>query len=346
MKSHKIKIIISILLTVIFLIIAFKNIDFKTLLQTLKNMNFFWLIPFVGLTIFGMWIRAIRWKYLLKARGDFKASRLFSPLMIGFMANSLLPFRVGEFARAYTMGKKENFSPTTSFATIILERVFDGIALLACLAIVFQFMPIADTQTTLNFGKYELNYAMIKSASKGFSYMIFIVLIGVLMLAVEKTKDIMVSIINSFKFIPQKIRDFMINMVNKIAHGFHSIRDIKSTLWIIFYSFLTWIIVGFSLQMLSWGFDDISISFMQGMAVMIIICFAITIPSVPGYWGLYELGCWFGLTVLGIQSDKSIAMGYALILHSMQMFPIIIIGLYYLWKEGFSLKEISSNTTG
>ena len=65
------------------------------------------------------------------------------------------------------------------------------------------------------------------------------------------------------------------------------------------------------------------------------------IPCAPGYWGLYEIGVVTALALLEIQKDASVAFGYSLIIHFFQIVPIAIIGLYYLWKEGFSLAEIS-----
>ena len=81
-----------------------------------------------ALTIFGFWLRAFRWRWLLSKR--IAIGSLFSATMIGFMANNLLPLRLGEFVRAWALGRREHMSKSTVFATVGVERVLDMLTLL------------------------------------------------------------------------------------------------------------------------------------------------------------------------------------------------------------------------
>ena len=102
-----------------------------------------------------------------------------------------------------------------------------------------------------------------------------------------------------------------------------------------------WISVGWSVQLMSYGFKDLSISFLQANAIVIIICIAIALPSVPGYWGLYEVGCLFAILVLGITSNRNDAISFSLVIHLGQILVSVGIGMFYFIKEGLTLQEVS-----
>ena len=115
----------------------------------------------------------------------------------------------------------------------------------------------------------------------------------------------------------------------------------KTLLMIIFYSFIIWILVGVSLQVMSYGFEEINMNFWQAMLIVIIICITISIPSAPGYWGLYEFGCLLAMSLLGIQQHREISLSFSLVIHSGQMFPIIAIGLYCFIREQVSYETLT-----
>ena len=64
------------------------------------------------------------------------------------MANNVLPLRLGEFVRAYVIGRREKLSVSASFATIVIERVFDGCTVVLFMAVALLFSPFhLDPQT-------------------------------------------------------------------------------------------------------------------------------------------------------------------------------------------------------
>src|SRR5204862_5789578 len=83
--------------------------------------------------------------WLISVGRKLPLGRLYSATMIGFMANNLLPLRLGEFVRARALGRRENLSKTTVFATVVVERVVDMITLLAIFGIALLLHPIAAT---------------------------------------------------------------------------------------------------------------------------------------------------------------------------------------------------------
>ncbi|MCX7717011.1 MAG: flippase-like domain-containing protein, partial [Candidatus Sumerlaeaceae bacterium] len=79
----------------------------------------------------------------------------------------------------------------------------------------------------------------------------------------------------------------------------------------------------------------------RGTAIMVITCFAILIPAAPGYWGLMQIGIIFGMFLLNVETNYPRALAYALVLHSLQYFPIVAVGMFCLYREHVSLSEVT-----
>ena len=109
--------------------LAFRGVDLQEVGHSFTQVRTVWLLPVLASIFVRFWLTAIRWQVLLRPVKRIGIHRLFAVTMIGFMANNVLPARMGEFVRAYALGRSESLSTPLSFATIVLERVFDGFTL-------------------------------------------------------------------------------------------------------------------------------------------------------------------------------------------------------------------------
>jgi uncharacterized protein (TIRG00374 family) len=130
------KIIISIIISIFFAILIIDKIDYNKTIGALHAANYAFIPIAVILSIVTNIVRTYRWKHIINPVKNISIPSLFSGVSIGYMANNLLPARLGEFVRAYIMGKKEGISKSATLATIVLERIFDGLALLFFLGII------------------------------------------------------------------------------------------------------------------------------------------------------------------------------------------------------------------
>jgi uncharacterized membrane protein YbhN (UPF0104 family) len=142
MKNSRVQLAVGIVFSLVFLLLALRGVSLHDLWTAIRSFNWLWAVPFVGLTLFSMWLRAWRWRYFLLPTADLSTRRLFGPMMAGFAINGLLPARLGEFARAYVLGRKESLPFPRLFGTIVVERIFDTLVLLGLLAYVFTTIEI------------------------------------------------------------------------------------------------------------------------------------------------------------------------------------------------------------
>jgi hypothetical protein len=129
-------------ITAVFLALLVLRFDFAEMRESLGSANYVYLIPAIGIYFISLYIRSFRWSYVLRPFASTRTSRLFPVVMVGYMANNVLPMRIGEFARSYYLSTREPVRGSTALATILIERVFDGLVLLFFLAIGTLFLPV------------------------------------------------------------------------------------------------------------------------------------------------------------------------------------------------------------
>ncbi len=340
LKSARTQFIIGLVISILALWWTLRPVNLSDLWSAIRSFRWPWAFPFLVLTFLSMWFRALRWRYLMLPTGSFSAGRLFSPMMAGFAINSLFPARAGEFLRASVLGIRERLPFSAVFATIVLERIFDSITLLVLAAVTFSLIRI-DPELQVVYGNLPpLTGEKLKAASVHFSYFCAVLLgisVGILWPPLRRLVE---QLIRAIPFAPRRVREKIAAMVESFASGLSSLASPKSIIFVSLYSVAVWVSVGLSMQVLALGFPGMKMTVIQGVVITVITCIAILIPAAPGYWGLMEIGIVFGLLVLGIEREQDRALAYAFVCHSLQIFPIIAVGLFCLYREGFSLHEV------
>ena len=121
-----------VLVSVVTLALLVLLVDRDELWHSLRSANYLYLAPAIVLYFIGQWFRALRWQYLLSPIARISAKRLYPVIIIGYLANNVLPARLGELVRAvYLARREEEVSVPASIATLSVERLYDGVTLLA-----------------------------------------------------------------------------------------------------------------------------------------------------------------------------------------------------------------------
>lgn len=319
------KLIIGILVSLVFLYLAFRKVDYAELWTALKGANYWFIIPNVILGIFTMWMRAFRWKYMVNPIKKVGLGRLFSSVMIGFMANNVLPARLGEFVRAYSLGTKENISKSASFATIVVERLFDGFSILFILWATLFLFPFPE---------------WVKRGSNLFLLMNLGLLAFLIFLEI-KTDSTLKFFQSMLRFLPGKLRTKAEEILLKFISGLKVFRDASSLIWILSWSILIWIVTGISNYFIFLAFGlhpPIQASFI----LLVIVCLGVMLPASPGFVGTFQFFSIVALARFGY--DKNIALPFSIVLHACQYIPITLLGLYYLKREHLSLKTLEKES--
>ena len=134
-------------LSVVLLVVFLVTIDVGRMGRALADANYVYLIPGIALYLVSVFFRTVRWQILLRHMGTVPVRRLYPVVVVGYMANNLLPMRMGELVRSYYLGQREGISKTSALATIFVERVLDAIVLLFFIALVGLLFPLTSLAT-------------------------------------------------------------------------------------------------------------------------------------------------------------------------------------------------------
>lgn len=335
--KKKIVVLLGLLVTVGAFFWIFRNIEFAELVEALKSFDLVWLIPSLFLFYTSMYLRGARWGLLFRPHHEFDGRRMFRPLMIGFAFNCVLPGRVGEFARAYYVAKKEKTGLPVSLGTVVTERIFDAVTLLIFLAVSLAVLPAIDPSVQVDFWGYSVEGSMLAPLMRKIVAASIVLVLGVGIFLIPKVQQMLIALPYRFKRLPDRYKDGAATAIKDLSQGFGAIRHPKNLAAVIFYSLAIWGLAGWSTLVLSYGFEGMEMSFTHALAVMSLIAVFILIPAAPGYWGLFEAGTIFSLTVFAISPDQSVSAAYAIVLHLVQYVPIVVIGLIFAAQSQVSL---------
>ncbi|MGD9053969.1 MAG: lysylphosphatidylglycerol synthase transmembrane domain-containing protein [Desulfobacterales bacterium] len=361
MKNHfLISLAAGIALSAAALYFAFRNVPLGDLLKYLGSINYLWMIPAVFLVLVSFFIRALRWQFILASSHKIGIWRAFHPMMIGFMINCILPGRLGEFARPAILQKKDKVPFATGIATVAAERVFDVAALVTFAVITLTAIDI-NPDAEIAFGDLQLNRASLEVVFSRIILMGILLIAGMIAVSIASFRRIIQRVIlalpglaffvaeSTQKKLRAKVCEPFNRFIDNIALGFTLARYPQKILLCAIYSLLVWITAALSYYVFSLGSPGVDLSYVEMFAVMVIICLFIALPSVPGFWGLWEAGGVFAMALFGIPSDA--AAGFTLANHALQMFPVIIVGLISavmtsvnIWQVSYEKKTIKPQT--
>jgi len=347
-KNAKISLATGIVISLVAFYFAFKNVPLNELLNYLSSINYLWLFPSVFVIFISFLLRAFRWMLILEPASKISLWKAFHPLMIGFMLNCILPGRVGELARPAILQKKENVPFSTGLATVVAERIFDSGILIILFGAMLAYIDI-DPRLSISFGKYDLNRETLVSIGGNIFRLIIIFIAGIILFSFSSIRQAVKWTINkipslfSFKSVSlkNKIQKFCASLIcfaDNLSTGFSFINYPKKICICIGLSFIIWVLSAFSFYIIALGCPGIRLSYLELFAVMIIICFFIALPSVPGFWGIWEAGGIFALSLFGISAKE--AAGFTLVSHAIQIFPVIIIGIISAMLSGVDTLQI------
>jgi uncharacterized protein (TIRG00374 family) len=323
---------VGVVISVAFMWLALNKLNFSDFWQVISHANYWWIIPGVAVYFVAVWARAWRWHYLLKPIKSIKTSTMFPITCIGYMGNNIYPARAGEVLRAVILKRKEGVSISASLATIIVERIFDGVVMLA-----FVFVNLGQlaslSSTSIPVGKWNIT---IQSIALWGSVAFFGALLLFLLAA-------MFPKISSrfFKWIidhvmPVRMREKSSNIMDRFLDGLESLRTPGNIFMVFLTSVVIWLLetVKYWFVMHAFGFNA---SFFTLMLMNGIVNLATTIPAAPGYIGTFDAPGIAVLTASGI--PQAIATGYTLVLHVALWVPITILGAYFMAREGIKWSD-------
>lgn len=293
--------------------LIYKDVDIEKLEQALVELNYNWLILALIAGTLSHVIRAIRWKMLVKPFGyNPSFANSFFSVMITYFANLAVP-RIGEITRPTIIKKYENIPFSTSFGTIVLERVIDILILLTLTLI----LVLTQSHIFVSFIQQNPDVAAKFNELKASNLPYIVagmVVIGIILVLVFWKK---IKQLTLYKKVEHLIEQFL--------DGIKSVLKIKQKGLFILYSLLIWVLYFCMTYLPVFAFSSTEhISILGGLAIFTIGSYGMVAP-VQGGIGAWHFLVAGTLIVLGI--DDQDARNFALIVHTAQTLMIVVLGI-------------------
>ncbi len=318
---------IGVVISAVCLWLAMHDVRPAEVLAALSQANYLGFAALIVLTLLGFWIRAFRWRWLLTTPEPLAIAPLYSATMIGFMANNLLPLRLGEFVRAWALGRRVGVSKTTVFATVVVERVVDMITLIAIFGITMLVHPIGEGTDAGRLVRRGATLMVIGAAG--------LTLFAILLERQPELARTLVSWVT--RPLPERLGRRLAAMLDHFVDGLALFRDLPRLSWVFLLSFLMFGVFALCLTVSMWAFQ-IEAPWYSGLVMLVITAIGIMVPAAPGYIGTLHVACKVGLKLFDVGPERSVP--FAWFFWAGQWLPVTVVGLYFLRREGLSLASL------
>jgi len=300
--------------------------NLRKTVDALAEANYALILAALVLFSLAVWLQAVRWRFLLKPLVDVPAHRLYPVVLIGHLGNSLLPLRGGEILRAMVLGQRESISRMATLGTVAVERVLDGLMLVALLLI---FVVFRDTSEILR--ELVLGTGLLF----GFATVVLIAL------AISEERSLRLAEA-AIARAPKRWHENLQEWVASFLTGTRALRTLNGVAGVVITTAGFWAAVAFIFFIVGRAFD-----IQEGFGTYLLLTAAsnlsLSIPVSQGGLGPFEFAVRQTLIFSGVASP--LATAYALTVHAVFLIPMITLGLISLWLVGPSLKVINRPTT-
>lgn len=319
---------LGVLISLAFIWLALRGLQLNQFWSVVSRANYLWLLPGIAIYFAGLWVRAWRWHYLLQPVETVPTRTMFPIVCIGYMGNNIYPARAGEVLRAVILKRRKGVSISASLATIVIERIFDGVVMLA-----FVFLNLPELAKLTSNSGFIGNIQQVAVLGSGFflGALVIFLLAAMFPKFTERVGSWLID-----HLLPVGMREKTNGWMRRFLDGLASLRSPLNILMVFFTSVIIWLMETVKYWFVMHAFD-FSVSFFTLMLMNGIVNLATTIPSAPGYIGTFDAPGIAVLTAYGV--NQATAAGYTLVLHVALWLPVTLVGIYFLTREGIKWSD-------
>jgi uncharacterized protein (TIRG00374 family) len=293
------------------------SVDLDELAAQLRRTDWRWAAVSALLAPFGLWVRARRWRYLFPPGSEPPA--VVPAMMIGYMANNVLPLRAGEFVRVYVVARRWGRGFWTTLATLVVERVLDSLAIVLILGVLVLLEPVPPV-----FRWTALTLLAIDVVAVG--------VLAFVAIAPERFHRLIARLTRPWPALGQRAE----KVFETFVHGLDGIRTPAHLLPLLAWTVAVWVVPA----MAAWTAlraVHLDLPLLAGWTVLAFVGLGVSIPSAPGYVGVFHYAAVLAVEMFGV--PRAAGLGFALLFHACQIVPVTLTGWLFLLREHVSLTE-------
>ena len=335
-----------IVVSAVLLALLVVTVDRAELWQALSSANYLYLAPAVGLYFVGQWCRAKRWRYLLAPVAPVGTGRLFAVISIGYLANNVLPFRLGELVRALYLAQREKgVSAPASIATLSVERLYDGLTLLAFGVVTAPILLAAGLFSEANL-TYRTSVILLTAGVVG-SFALG--LAALTALAVNRRAA--EALLGLTRLLPARFHPLAATALQGFVEGLSTLNSPRKHAALFLLSLPVWLAEGGVYLIMAYSFNldahfpSFGLLVAAALLVMVTSNLITAIPGTVGGIGSFEAVATLTLIGMGFADaeQRAVATAYPIAVHLLALWlPVNIVGLALLLWHNVSLRGLTA----
>lgn len=328
MNANLLRMTIGVVTSAAALFILARGIDMPLLLNALSTMNPLYLLPALLSTFVSYYFRAVRWRLILEPVRALPTPPLFSATIVGYMANNILPARLGELVRAHMLARREGIATSQVLATLVVDRLWDGFTVLLILVVTLVTMKLPAGMESVQ-----------RSMARG-GYLVaalYVAALLVLMVMKRHADGISRIVGRAGSRLPGRAGERCVALMESFVSGLSggSPTQMFRTFAV---SCVVWVFALWPVDLILRSFGLV-LPIPASMLILVFLVFAVMIPAAPGYLGTFHLACVYGLKAFRVENES--AMSIAIVLHAINFLPVIIAGAAVLLLTRTSLSSLT-----
>ena len=310
------KILVGLAVSAALLVYVFRDVDLRVIAVHLRSTIWTFLLLSVVLHALSLWTRAWRWSFLFPP--GTRPTHLFRALLVGYMGNNLLPLRAGELVRIY-VASRHGPRFWTTFATVVVERVLDGLAIGLVVAGLLLVIPLPG----------ELRWPI--------ALFLGVEAVGILLLVAIATapgfcRALIEMVFHRLGWLERRLLALLATM----TEGLRGLRAPRHVAPIILSSVGVWLLFALSV----WAAlraAHLDLPVVAAFTVLAFLGLGVSLPSSPGFVGIVQAATVLALALFAVPRPE--ALSFSLLLHASQFVPVTAVGLLFLLAEQISLTD-------
>lgn len=321
--SKYVKLSIAVIISGLGLVLAFRGVEVDKLVMAIQQVNGWYILASMVLMVGSVVLRARRWQMILEPLKKIKLHPLFASTMIGYFGNSVLPFRLGELLRAFSIGKIQNISTSAAFGTIVLERIMDMLGVLIVMLVFFVLYPFP---------------AWLKLSGLIAGALTASLILGLIILSFVKSA--LLDTIFEWRMFKTRLGDKLRQIIENLVEGLISLKSTSHLTGVVLYTVAMWIVYYICTYLVVLSVD-VEVNWIAVGVTLVATTLAITIPAAPGYIGTYH-----AVAVMVMVELFNVALpeaqAFAVLVHAIGFVPYAIIGALYFLHHSIRLKDLQN----
>ncbi len=311
---------------------ALRDVDLDDVAKEFRRANWSVLIGLsVPAYLVAVWLRALRWRHLTDAIQPMPRAALFRAVAVGFMANNLFPLRIGEFVRVGYLAREMRTPTAAVLATVVLERVIDGLSVLA-----------------MALGAVAFAGSEVEEFRRGILWLAPVALVPLAMLGwLRAAPESALAFAGLFmRPAPARVSEWALHQLRGFAAGLGALRGGAHLAWIAIHSAGIWLVAS-TLPILAaiWAVGlDLGgpvHTLAAGWMTLAALGAAVALPAAPGFFGVYHSACKVALQQFGASAESALAIGT--LAHAVFWITLTGLGALVLRTRHAHLRDLQSS---